>query len=135
MNKNSTRVADSQRDQQFIQTARDLAAKGNSVDVDREPMHGALLVKGDRVISTGTSCRYSRSDPIRYAEMDCIANAGRRSDYSQLTLYTTGSPNWLSAGTMVQFGIAELVYAEAGDTEALQFLGAKGVEIREISSQ
>jgi|GEM_PF-3777387 len=122
-------------DRQHMSLARQLAASGDPIDVDRETVHGALLVKNGAVISEGTSCRYSRSDPVRYAEMDCIANAGRRSDQAQLTLYTTGSPNWLCAGTMVQFGIGALVFAGAGDTEALKFLADKGVDIRKVEER
>jgi len=119
-------------DQKFMQRAHELANRGHPADADREPVHGALLVKDGSIISEGLSCRYSRLDPVRYAEMDCIANAGRRSDHAELTLYTTGSPNWLAVGTMVQFGIGGLVFAGATGTPALEFLSSKGVAIRRV---
>jgi len=125
----------SEADQKFMQRARELANSGDSADADREPVHGALLVKDGSVISEGTSCRYSRQDPVRYAEMDCIANAGRRADHAELTLYTTASPNWLTVGTMVQFGIGGLVFDGATGTPALEFLSGKGVVIRRVESQ
>ncbi len=124
-----------EQDVALIERARTLAQSAHPEDIERDAVHGALLVRGDVVVSEGTSCRYSQSDPVRYAEMDCIANAGRRNDQAQLTLYTTGSPNWLSAGTIVQFGIGALVYAGFTGTDALDFLAQKGVELRRVTEQ
>lgn len=126
---------DAETDRLLIDKARELASNADRADIDRDAVHGALLVKDGAIVSEGTSCRYSRSDPVRYAEMDCIANAGRRSDQAQLTLYTTGSPNWLTAGTIVQFGIGALVYAGITGSDALDFLADKGVELRRVTQR
>ncbi len=116
-------------DQSFMQKAEEL--KANCEAVDGTP-HTALLVKDDSVVSAGKTCRHSTQDPIRFAEMDCIAQAGRRNDHATLTLYTTNSPNWLVAGTVVQFGIGTVVLGGDENTSPVQFLKDKGVKVRRL---
>ena len=44
--------------------------------------------------------------------MECIRLSGRRNDQSSLTLYTTGYPDMLTAGTILQFSIGALVIGQ-----------------------
>ena len=70
---------------------------------------GAVLVKNDEIISSGHDLSCQENNPVAMAEMDCIRQAGRRNDQAQLVLYSTGYPNMLVAGTILQFSIGTLV--------------------------
>lgn len=73
---------------------------------------GAILVKNGEVIAKGHNRRVQSGDPTAHAEMDCIRNAGRRSDYSNLSLYTTLSPCMMCTGTIIQFGVGRVVIGD-----------------------
>ena len=91
---------------------------------------GSVLVKEGEIISAGRNRRVQDGDPVAHAEMDCIRRAGRRTDYSELTLYTTMSPCMMCAGTILQFGIGRVVIGDnqnfAGEME---LLSDKSVEV------
>ncbi len=73
---------------------------------------GAVMVKDGKIIAKGHNRRIQDNDPTAHGEMDCIRNAGRRSDYSDIFLYTTLSPCMMCAGTIVQFGIPRVIIGE-----------------------
>ena len=59
-----------------------------------------------------------------------MKNAGRRPDYSKVTMYTTLSPCMMCSGTIVQFGIPRVVVGEAENFPGnLEFLRERGVEV------
>ena len=85
---------------------------------------GSVLVKDDQVIGSGHNQRVQQSNPILHGEMDCLQNAGRQADYSDMTLYTTLSPCMMCSGTIIQFKIKHVVIGEnknfAGNIEFLE---------------
>ncbi|MBV5327624.1 MAG: nucleoside deaminase [Chlorobium sp.] len=114
-------------DQDFMDLAREQA--GKSYKEGGVPV-GAVMVENGKVIATGHNKRVQQNDPIAHGEMDCIRNAGRRSRYDNVTLYTTLSPCMMCAGAIVQFGIKRVVIGENKNFSGnLQFLRDNGVKV------
>lgn len=91
---------------------------------------GAVLVKGDEIVAHSHDRTTQLNDPVAVAEVDCIRNAGRRSDQADLTLYSTRYPDMLCVGTVLQFSIGAVVIGlEEIDLLELELLRAKKVPI------
>lgn len=91
---------------------------------------GAAMVENGAIIAVGHNRRVQNGDPIAHGEMDCLRKAGRRADYSGVTLYTTLSPCMMCAGTIVQFGIKSVVIGEARNFPGnIDFLRQHGVDV------
>ena len=81
---------------------------------------GSVLVRDNKVLSTGHNQRVQKADPIAHAEIDCLKNAGRIGSYKNTVLYSTLMPCYLCAGAVVQFGIKKVIVGES-----VSFKGAK----------
>ncbi len=91
---------------------------------------GAVMVEDGRVVGRGRNRRVQDGNPVSHGETDCLKNAGRRSGYAGVTLYTTLSPCMMCAGTILQFGIRRVVVGEAENFPGnIDFLSARGVEV------
>ena len=91
---------------------------------------GAVMVEDGQVIGRGRNRRVQDGNPVSHGETDCMKNAGRRPDYSRVTMYTTLSPCMMCAGTIVQFGIPRVVVGEARSFAGnVDFLRERGVEV------
>ncbi|NTU58372.1 MAG: nucleoside deaminase [Chlorobiaceae bacterium] len=91
---------------------------------------GAVMVENGRVIASGYNRRVQDGDPVSHGEMDCIRKAGRRSRYDNVTLYTTLSPCMMCSGTIVQFGIRNVVVGENRNFRGnIGFLEQNGVNV------
>ncbi len=91
---------------------------------------GSVLVKDDQVIGAGHNQRVQKGNPILHGEMDCLQNAGRQSDYSDMTLYTTLSPCMMCSGTIIQFKIKKVVVGEHINFKGnIPFLEEHGIEV------
>ena len=74
---------------------------------------GSVLADGDgRIVARGHNLRVQTGDPTAHAEVVCIRNAGRRRDWSQLTLVSTLSPCIMCTGTSLLFRIPRVVIGE-----------------------
>lgn len=114
-------------DQKFM--AQALAQAKTGYDEGGIPV-GAVMVEDGEIIAQGRNRRVQEGNPISHGETDCMKNAGRRSEYSQVTMYTTLSPCMMCSGTILQFGIPRVVIGEdrnfSGD---INFLSERGVEV------
>ena len=91
---------------------------------------GAVMVENDTIIGRGHNRRVQDSNPVSHGETDCMKNAGRRPDYSRVTMYTTLSPCMMCTGTVLQFGIPRVVIGEAKNFAGnIEFLSERGVEV------
>ncbi len=91
---------------------------------------GAVMVEDGRIVGRGRNRRVQDGDPIAHGEMDCLRNAGRRSRYDRVTLYTTLSPCMMCAGAILQFGVGRVVIGEARNFPGNpEFLRRNGVEV------
>jgi cytosine deaminase len=92
---------------------------------------GAVMAEHGSVIAVGHNRRVQDGDPIAHGEMDCFRKAGRRSRYDAVKLYTTLSPCMMCAGTIVQFGVKNVVVGEDRNFPGnIDFLRAHGVDVR-----
>ena len=114
--------------EKFLKLAEEQGAIGKREG--GEPV-GSILAKGDEIVGCGHDRTRQLNDPIAIAELDCFRNAGRRSDYSELTLYSTHYPNMLVAGVVIQFGIGQLIVGDQGscDGSVARLLSSKRVRL------
>lgn len=106
-----------------------IAEAKKSLDEGGLPI-GCVLAEDNKLISSGHNKRMQDDNPIAHGEIDCLKNAGRRKDYSRITLYTTLSPCEMCSGAILLFGIKNVV---VGDNKIFQgnieYLRKRGVEI------
>jgi cytosine deaminase len=94
------------------------------------PIGSVLADKQGRVVARGHNMRVQSGDPTAHAETVCIRNAGRRRDWSELTLVSTLSPCIMCTGTALLYRVPRVVIGENRN-----FLGAeelfrqRGVEL------
>lgn len=82
---------------------------------------GSVLADPDgRIVARGHNLRVQTGDPTAHAEVVCIRNAGRRRDWSQLTLVSTLSPCVMCTGTTLLYKIPRVIVGENQN-----FLGAE----------
>lgn len=120
-------------DAAFMQLALEEAKKG--FDEGGVPV-GAVMVENGEVIGRGRNRRVQEGNPVSHGETDCMKNAGRRPDYSNVTMYTTLSPCMMCAGTIVQFGIGRVVVGEEENFPGnIEFLRSRGVDVTLLDDQ
>ena len=94
------------------------------------PIGSALVDSRGVVVALGHNQRVQSGDPTAHAETVCIRNAGRRRDWSTLTLASTLSPCAMCTGTAVLHRIPRVII---GENETFQgredWLRAEGVEV------
>ena len=89
----------------WLAAARDEAhASGEKGGI---PIGSVLVNEAGEIVSRGHNRRVERNDPTAHAEVECIRAAGRRTDWSKLTLVSTLSPCPMCAGT-VEIGRAHV---------------------------
>ena len=74
---------------------------------------GALLVKAGQVIVTAVNSVHSENDETRHAEINLVAEAGRRLAAAELalcTLYTSTEPCAMCTGAIYAAGIPTIVF-------------------------
>jgi cytosine/creatinine deaminase len=92
---------------------------------------GAALVGADGdIVARGHNERVQSGDPTAHAEVVAIRRAGRRRDWSRLTLVSTLSPCAMCSGTAILFGMPRVVIGEHRTfLGAEDWLRAHGVEV------
>lgn len=82
---------------------------------------GSVLANAEgRIVARGHNLRVQTGDPTAHAEVVCIRTAGRRRDWSQLTLISTLSPCVMCTGTTLLYRIPRVIVGEN-----LNFRGAE----------
>jgi len=88
------------------------------------------------IVSAGHNLRVQTGDPTAHAEVVCIRNAGRRRDWSRLTLVSTLSPCPMCSGTSVLFKIPRVIVGEnrtfTGEEELLR---SRGVSVEVLQNE
>lgn len=114
-------------DQKFMRLAYEEAKAG--YDEGGVPV-GAVMVENGKVIGRGRNRRVQDDNPVSHGETDCMKNAGRRPDYSKVTMYTTLSPCMMCSGTVIQFGVSRVVIGEDQNFPGnIDFLRERGVDV------
>ena len=100
------------------------------------PIGSVLIDGGGDIVARGHNMRVQTGDPTAHAEVVCFRNAGRRRDWSVLTLVSTLSPCIMCSGTTLLFGLKRVIVGENKN-----FLGAEdlmcsnGVEVTVLQDQ
>src|SRR5436305_13386211 len=76
------------------------------------PIGSVLADSVGTIISRGHNLRVQTGDPTAHAEVVCIRNAGRRTDWHRLTLVSTLSPCIMCTGTSLLYKIPKVVIGE-----------------------
>ncbi len=100
--------------QEALKEARDGLSEGGL------PIGSVLANRQGQIVARGHNLRVQSGDPTAHAETVCIRNAGRRRDWSELTLVSTLSPCIMCTGTALLFRIPRIVIGENRN-----FLGAE----------
>ena len=92
---------------------------------------GSVLADGAGVIvARGHNLRVQTGDPTAHAEVVCLRNAGRRRDFSTMTLVSTLSPCIMCTGTSLLYRIPRVVIGEnVNFLGAEDLFAARGVEV------
>jgi cytosine deaminase len=93
---------------------------------------GEIVARGhnERVQSSNRASHPSKGDPTAHAEVMCIRNAGRRRDWTKLTLVSTLSPCHMCSGTSMLFKIRRVIVGENRTfMGAEEWMKREGIEI------
>ena len=94
---------------------------------------GSVLVHEGNIIGHGHNRRIQKGSVILHGEMDALENAGRQPArvYRNCTLYTTLSPCAMCSGTILLYGIPQVVIGENRTFSGEEsLLASRGVELR-----
>src|SRR6202043_3540837 len=105
-------------EQELLQAILDEAKK--ELSEGGLPIGSVLVDKQGDIVARGHNLRVQSGDPTAHAETVCLRNAGRRRDWSELTLVSTLSPCIMCTGTALLFRIPRIVIGENRN-----FLGAE----------
>lgn len=76
------------------------------------PIGSVLADRQGQIIARGHNLRVQSGDPTAHAETVCLRNAGRRRDWTDLTLVSTLSPCIMCTGTALLYRIPRVVIGE-----------------------
>src|SRR5437588_465111 len=76
------------------------------------PIGSVLADSAGQIISRGHNLRVQMGDPTAHAEVVCIRNAGRRTDWHKLILVSTLSPCIMCTGTSLLYKIPRVIIGE-----------------------
>jgi cytosine deaminase len=93
------------------------------------PIGSVLADRSGNIVARGHNLRVQTGDPTAHAEVVCIRNAGRRTDWNRLILASTLSPCVMCTGTSLLFRIPTIIIGENQTfMGAEELLAAHGVE-------
>ena len=94
------------------------------------PIGSALVDADGQVVASGHNERVQSGDPTAHAEVVCVRHAGRRRDWSRLTLVSTLSPCPMCSGTAVLYRIPRVIVGENQSfMGAEEWMRANGIEV------
>ena len=100
------------------------------------PIGSVLVSPGGKIVARGHNERVQSGDPTAHAEIVAVRHAGRRRDWSELTLVSTLSPCPMCSGTAILYKIPVVVIGENKT-----FLGAEdwmrqqGIELHVLDDE
>ena len=89
------------------------------------PIGSVLADIQGRIVARGHNLRVQTGDPTAHAEIVCIRHAGRRRDWTRLTLLSTLSPCIMCTGTSLLFKIPKVIIGENQNFMGAEELFAK----------
>jgi cytosine deaminase len=93
--------------------------------------YGAVLARGDELISTGRNQMIAKNDPTSHAEIEAIRAAGLRETFADTVMYASAFPCLMCAGAIVRLGIPKVVVGATwpGCESSHAFMQTNGVEV------
>lgn len=76
------------------------------------PIGSVLADASGQILARGHNLRVQTGDPTAHAEVACIRNAGRRTDWHRLILVSTLSPCIMCTGTSLLYRIPQVIIGE-----------------------
>ena len=76
------------------------------------PIGSVLADSNGNILSRGHNLRVQTGDPTAHAEVVCMRNAGRRTDWHRLILVSTLSPCIMCTGTALLYKIPRVIVGE-----------------------
>lgn len=120
------------RDREYLEVAIEQARK--SWDEGGIPIGAVLVDEQGSVVARGHNERVQKGDPTAHAEIVCIRNAGRRRDWSRLTLVSTLSPCSMCSGAAILLKIPRVVIGENSTFEGAEnWMKQNGTELQVIN--
>lgn len=100
------------------------------------PIGSVLVDRMGRIVTEGHNERVQTGDPTAHAEMVAIRRAGRRRDWSGLTLVSTLSPCAMCSGTAILYRIPIVVIGENRTFQGEeQWMRSHGIEIHVLDDE
>lgn len=100
------------------------------------PIGSVLADASGKIISRGHNLRVQTGDPTAHAEVVCIRNAGRRTDWPKLILVSTLSPCIMCTGTALLYKIPRVIIGENQTFKgAEELFAADGVQCSVLQDQ
>jgi len=76
------------------------------------PIGSVLADAEGKIVARGHNLRVQTGDPTAHAEVVCLRNAGRRTDWQKLTLVSTLSPCIMCTGASLLYKIPRIIIGE-----------------------
>lgn len=100
------------------------------------PIGSVLADVGGNIVSRGHNLRVQTGDPTAHAEVVCLRNAGRRTDWHTLTLVSTLSPCIMCTGASLLYKIPRIIIGEHTTfLGAEELFAARGVQCIVMNSE
>lgn len=100
------------------------------------PIGSVLVNEAGEIVARGHNERVQSGDPTAHAEVVCIRHAGRRRDWTRLTLVSTLSPCSMCSGTAILFKIPRVIIGENTTfTGAEEWMQKSGIELTILDDQ
>ena len=94
------------------------------------PIGAVLLDASGALVAAGHNERHQSGDPTAHAEVVCVRRAGRRRDWSSLTLVSTLSPCPMCSGTAILFKIPRVIVGENRNFQGAEdWMRQSGIEV------
>ncbi len=100
------------------------------------PIGSVLVSPAGEIVARGHNERVQSGDPTAHAEMVAVRRAGRRRDWSELTLVSTLSPCPMCSGTAILYKIPVVVIGENKTFEGAEaWMRQQGIELHVLDDE
>ena len=100
------------------------------------PIGSVLVSPGGEIVARGHNERVQSGDPTAHAEIVAVRHAGRRRDWSELTLVSTLSPCPMCSGTAILYKVPVVVIGENKTFQgAEEWMRQQGIELHVLDDE
>ena len=100
------------------------------------PIGSVLVSPAGEIVARGHNERVQSGDPTAHAEMVAVRRAGRRRDWSELTLVSTLSPCPMCSGTAILYKIPVVVIGENRTFQGAEdWMRQQGIELHVLDDE